>query len=344
MHFRIEAPEDALHSALRQRIDQMAKPPDALGRLEALALQIGLIQQTLQPAIRKPHILIFAGDHGAVVSGISAYPQKTTWQVVENFLSGGAAINVACRQAALALSVVDAGVSHDFPPRPGLLAAKIDHGTANYITDPAMWRSQLERAITRGRELAHDLAAQGCNALGLGVMSVGASGSAALITHCLTDATLIELTGGARLNEAGLARKLALLQRALMRGGRVSDPLEVLREYGGFEIAMMLGAMLGAAEKRMLLVIDGFVVTAALIAARAIAPEIGAYCVFSGRSAETGHERQLRHLGAQPLLDLGLTLGDGTGAALSFPLIRSAVACLREMASFEAAGVSSGGP
>lgn len=345
MQFSIDPPDPSLRDALTQHIDRMAKPLGALGRLEALALQVGLVQHSLQPAIRQPHVLVFAGDHGAVASGVTAYPQKLTWQLVERFLAGDAAISVACRQTALALSVVDAGVSHDFPPRPGLVAAKIDHGTANYVLDPAMWRSQLERAIARGRDLAHGLAAQGCNALGLGVMAVGASASAALLTHCLTDIELDAVTGrGARLDEVGRARKLAMLERALARGGRIADPFEALREYGGFEIVMLVGAMLGAAEKRMLIVVDGFVVTAALIAAHRIAPAVLSYCVFAGRSRETGHTRQLAHLGAEPLLDLGLALGEGTATALAFPLLRSAVAFVREMAISDSADVGSRRP
>lgn len=345
MPFSIALPDETLRQRLLRRIEHMARPPGSLGQLEALALQTGLVQHSLQPAIRLPQILIFAGDHGAIASGISAAPQKLTWQTMEAIVAGQAPISIACQQAALALSVVDAGVSHDFPARHGLINAKIEHGTANYVLEPAMWRSQLERALEYGRQLAHRLAAEGCNALGLGAMAVGGSGSAALLTHCLSDIPLEALTGyGADDEAAGRAQKLTVLQRALARAGRISDPLDALREYGGFETAMLTGAMLGAAEKRMLVLVDGFIVTSALIAALHIEPALRPYCVFAGHSRETGHAPQLEYLQARPLLDLGLALGEGSGPALAFPLLRTAVALLRESGRSEDSGIGRGHP
>jgi nicotinate-nucleotide--dimethylbenzimidazole phosphoribosyltransferase len=341
MNFDIQTPNPALGAALRARIDAKTKPLGALGRLEALALQIGLVQQTLTPALERPELMVFAGDHGAARAGISAYPQDVTWQMVENFLAGGAAINVFARQAGMALTVVDAGVAHDFGPRSGLIDAKIAPGTASYLDAVAMTAAQRDAALERGRSLAHEAAARGCRVLGLGEMGIGNTASAALITHCLTGAPLATVTGrGTGLDDAGLARKLGLLESALARGGRPADPLDVLAEYGGFEIAMLAGAMLGAAECGVLLLIDGFIVTAALLVAHALAPAILPYCVFAHRSQEPGHAVQLAHLGAEPLLALELRLGEGTGAALALPLLQAAVGFLNDMASFESAGVS----
>lgn len=345
MQIDIPAPAHALAAALQQRIDGKTKPLGALGRLEALALQIGLAQGTTTPALRQPQLMVFAGDHGAARAGVSAYPQDVTWQMVENFLAGGAAINVFCRQQDIGLTVIDAGVNHDFGRRPGLIDAKIAPGTANYLEQPALTAVQRDAALARGRELAHALAANGCNVVGFGEMGIGNTASASLLTHCLIGeaggASLAAVTGrGTGLDDAGLARKRALLEQALARGGRPADPLAALAEYGGLEIAMMAGAMLGAAERRMLLLIDGFIVTAALLVAHALAPTILPYCIFAHRSREPGHAVQHAHFGVEPLMELDLRLGEGTGAALAWPLVQAAVGFLDEMASFESASVS----
>ncbi len=341
MNIAIAPLDDELVADLQAKIDSKTKPLGALGRLETLAMQIGRIQQSLTPRLSRPHVVVFAADHGAAKAGISAYPQDVTWQMVENFLAGGAAINVFARQNQLALRIVDAGVAHDFGRRDGLINGKIAAGTANYLESPAMTASQRDTAMNYGRQLAHKLAESGCNALGLGEMGIGNTASASLITHCLTGAPLPQVIGrGAGLDDAGLDRKQMLLANALARGGCPDNPLDVLAEYGGFEIAMMVGALFGAAEKRMLLVIDGFIVTAALLVAHKLIPAIADYCVFAHHSSEPGHIRQLTHLNAAPLLDMNLRLGEGTGAALAWPLIQAAAAFLNDMASFESAGVS----
>ena len=345
MLFDISAPDPAIAPALQQRIDRKTKPLGALGRLEALAQQIGLIQQRLEPQLLQPQMLVFAGDHGAACAGVSAYPQDVTWQMVENFLAGGAAINVFARQMEMNLTVVDAGVAHDFGARAGLVDAKIARGTANFIERPAMSPEQRDEAIARGRQLAHNLFENGCNVVGFGEMGIGNTAAASLLTHCLVGeaggAGLETVTGrGTGLADAGLARKRSLLATALARGGRPTDPLTVLAEYGGFEIAMMAGAMLGAAERRMVLLIDGFIVTSALLVAHALAPRLLPYCIFAHRSQEPGHAIQHRHLGVEPLMQLDLRLGEGTGAALAWPLVQAAVNFLNEMASFESAGVT----
>lgn len=343
MPISIPALDHSLDQALQHKIDNKTKPRGSLGRIEALALQIGRIQHTLTPQLAQPHLLVFAGDHGAAKAGVSAYPQDVTWQMVENFLAGGAAINVFARANGLALKIVDAGVAHDFDRRAGLIDAKIDVGTRNYIDEAAMSEAQCERALERGAQIAHALADEGCNVLGFGEMGIGNTASASLITHALTGTPLAECIGrGTGLDDAGLARKGELLAQAARRAALPADAdaLRVLREFAGFEIVMMAGAMLGAAQRNMTLLIDGFIVSSALLAAARLAPAIGDYCVFCHRSVEPGHLAQLAALKAEPLLDLDLRLGEGTGAALAWPLVRAAAAFLDEMASFASASVS----
>ncbi len=341
---KVVAPDRELAAALRHKIDRKTKPLGALGQLEALALQLGLIQQTLSPRLARPHLLVFAGDHGAARAGVSAYPQDVTWQMVENFLAGGAAINVFARQNGLELTVVDAGVAHDFGPRPGLVNAKVAPGTANYLEGPAMSAQQCATALEHGAGIVRDLAGAGCNVVGFGEMGIGNTAAAALLTHCLAGTALDDCVGrGTGLDDAGLERKRQLLGQALARyraAGGNDDPLAVLAEFGGFEIAMLAGAMLAAAEARMVLLIDGFIVGAAALVAARLAPALTDYCVFCHRSAEPGHRAQLAALGAEPLLDLGLRLGEGTGAALAYPLLQATANFLNDMASFETAGVA----
>ena len=346
MLFAISSPGNSLDAALLDKINNKTKPLGALGQLEQLALQIGRMQKTLTPALTSPQILVFAGDHGAAKAGVSAYPQDVTWQMVENFLAGGAAINVFAKHNGLGLRVIDAGVAHDFGARDGLVDAKVGPGTRNYIEEPAMSAHECAAALVKGAEIARKLADEGCNVLGFGEMGIGNTASASLITHTLTGASLEDCVGrGTGLDDAGLARKRDLLAQAVARAALPADadPMNVLAEFGGFEIVMMAGAMLGAAERGMTLLIDGFIVTSALLAASRIAPSIREYCVFCHRSAEPGHLAQLQDLQAEPLIDLGLRLGEGTGAALAWPLVSAAVAFLNEMASFASAGVSEKG-
>jgi nicotinate-nucleotide--dimethylbenzimidazole phosphoribosyltransferase len=244
----------------------------------------------------------------------------------------------------LGLKVVDAGVAHEFGPRTGLIDAKISPtGTRNYLSEPAMSTAECSAALSKGAALARALADEGCNILGFGEMGIGNTASASLITHALTQTPLVDCIGrGTGLDDAGLARKRDLLAQAVKRAALPAgaDALTVLSEFGGFEIAMMAGAMLGAAERGMILLIDGFIVTSALLAASRIAPDIRDYCIFCHCSAEPGHQAQLKTLKAEALIDLGLRLGEGTGAALAWPLVNASVAFLNEMASFESAGVS----
>jgi nicotinate-nucleotide--dimethylbenzimidazole phosphoribosyltransferase len=345
------APLDrALTKELQRKIDQKTKPLGALGRLESLALQLGLIQRSLSPQVANPHVLVCAGDHGAAKAGVSAFPQEVTWQMVENFLAGGAAINVLAKQAGMTLVVADAGVAHEFGPREGLANLKVGAGgTANYLDGAAMSDAECATAMANGAQLAREFAAAGCNVLGFGEMGIGNTASASLITHCITGLPLADCVGrGTGLDDAGLARKRVLLAQALAawaerpatRASSGEDALRVLARFGGFEIAMLAGAMLAAAEARMTLLIDGFIVTSALLVAAQVSPAILDYCVYAHCSHEAGHRLQLDRLKGEPLLDLGLRLGEGTGAALALPLLKAACALMNEMASFASAGVS----
>jgi nicotinate-nucleotide--dimethylbenzimidazole phosphoribosyltransferase len=343
MKLTITPADRSRDTALRAKIDGKTKPPGSLGRLETLALQIGRVRGSLTPTLNQPHIVVFAGDHGAAKAGISAYPQDVTWQMVENFLAGGAAINVFARANGLGLTIVDAGVAHDFCQRVGLLDAKVGAGgTASYLDGAAMTAEHCASAMQRGAKIVERLAADGCEIVGFGEMGIGNTASAALITHCLSGAPLADCVGrGTGLDDAGLARKQALLQQALDRwSDRNDQPLAVLARYGGYEIAMMVGAMLAAAQQRQLVLVDGFICGAAALVAARLAPAFLDYAVFCHVSAETGHRTQLRALAVEPLVALDLRLGEGTGAALAWPLVRAACAFLNEMASFESAGVS----
>ncbi len=332
----------ALRARLRQRIDQKTKPLGSLGRIEALALQIGLILRTEQPVLLQPQMVVFAGDHGLAARGVSAYPPDVTWQMVQNFLAGGAAISVLARQHGLALTVVDAGVRHDFEPRSGLLIRKIAPGTADALAGPAMSDVQCAHAVRVGREVVHELPG---NVLLLGEMGIGNTSSAALLLARLTGEPIERCTGrGTGLDDKGLAHKLSVLSGVLATHQSAETPLQALAAFGGFEIAMLVGAVLQAAEERRLVVVDGFITGAAVLVAQRIAEGEGhsivESCVFAHRSDEAGHTLMLCDLGASPLLDLGLRLGEGSGAALAWPLIDSAARLLCDMASFESAGVA----
>lgn len=342
--FQIHEPIGELRAALRQRIDNKTKPLGALGALETLALQIGVIQNSMTPTLRNPSILVFAGDHGIAADGVvNPFPQAVTAQMVLNFLNGGAAINVFCRQHDIALKVVDAGVMTALGVRPGLIDARIAAGTRNYLHEPAMSRDERDRALAQGAAIADEVIAGGCNVLGFGEMGIGNSSSAALLMSVLCGIPVAECVGaGTGLDAAGLARKLAVLEQARARHAVDGNPAEALRCFGGFEIVMMCGAMLQAAERGVLLLIDGFIASAAALAAGTLYPAVRPYCVFTHASAERGHRRMMQQMNASPLLDLGMRLGEGTGAAVAYPLLESAVRFLNEMASFDDAGVSRG--
>ena len=328
----------ALAARVQHRLDQLTKPLGALGRLESLALQIALVQGRERPRLEAPQLVVFAADHGIAARGVSAYPSEVTWQMVENFLAGGAAVSVLARQHGLALTVADCGVRHDFGVRAGLVDAKLAQGTADSSREPAMSRALCERAMDRGAALLQALPG---NVLLLGEMGIGNTSAASLLMSRLTGLPLADCVGrGTGVDDAGLARKLDVLGEALTLHATAIEPLDALAALGGLEIATMTGAVLQSAAERRLIVVDGFITTAAVAVAAALAPAVLQRCVFAHASAESGHARWLKRLGVQPLLDLGLRLGEGSGAALAWPVVESACRVLEEMASFESAGVS----
>jgi nicotinate-nucleotide--dimethylbenzimidazole phosphoribosyltransferase len=340
--------EASLEQQLKKKIDSKTKPIGALGQLEAIALQVGLIQQTLSPAIFLPHIIVFAGDHGiAQTELVNPYPQAVTAQMALNFLSGGAAINVFCRQHHIALKIVDAGINHQWSTtlqHEDFIQAKIRLGTRNYIDEPAMSEDEVQKAIEEGKKVVGHIHQQGCNTVGFGEMGISNTSSASLLMSVLLHVPIKECIGrGTGANDEQLEIKKYVLQKVVDKYALecLSDqPIQLLSLIGGFEIAMMVGAYLQAAENRMLIVVDGFIATAALLVAHQISPKVLQYCIFAHTSDEQGHQKMLDFLQAKPLLHLGLRLGEGTGAALAIPLIQSAVAFLNHMASFESAGVS----
>jgi len=340
--FNITQPNQALRAALVDKINHKTKPLGALGALETIATQIGLIQQTLTPQLTQPTMLIFAGDHGIVEAGVSPYPQAVTAQMVLNFLQGGAAINVFTAQNQMHLRVVDSGVNHDFLANADLIDAKIAAGTRNFLLSAAMTAAQCEQALAAGANIAAREIALGCNVLGFGEMGIGNTSAASCLMSVLCGLPLSDCVGrGTGLDDAGLTRKTDILAQALaLHDLNGQDAMQTLATFGGFEIAMMVGAMLQAAEQRCTLLIDGFITTAAVLVAAKLQPDILHYCVFSHCSDESGHKQMLAYLGVQPLLRIDLRLGEGTGAALAYPLLLAAVNFLNHMASFQSASVS----
>ncbi len=327
-----------LERALRHAIDRKTKPLGALGRIEDLAWQIGRVQGTLQPALLAPQLVVFAADHGLARHGTSAYPREVTAQMVQNICGGGAAISVLARQHGLALTVVDAGVDAELPPHPLLLDRKIARGSADTLEQPAMTAAQCEQALRAGRALVRALPG---NVLIPGEMGIGNSSAAALLLARIAGLPIEHCTGrGTGLDDAALARKTALLAHVLQRHADATAPLAALAALGGLEIAMMVGAMLQAAAEDRLVLVDGFIAGSAVLVAHALVPAMLERCVFAHRSQEPGHRHLMQHLDAAPLLDLGLRVGEGSGAALAWPLLQSACLLLNEMASFDSAGVS----
>lgn len=331
-----------LQKALQHKIDFKTKPQGALGDLENIAAQIGCIQNTLTPSVTKPTMVVFAGDHGIATTGlVSQYPQEVTAQMVLNFLQGGAAINTFCKQNEMDLKVVDAGVNFDFPANDKLIDAKIAKGTQNYAEVPAMQLEQLNQAFLKGSEIVASIQKNGCNLIGFGEMGISNTSSAALIMSSILKIPVADCAGnGTGQNNTGMHKKITALEAVQKTHGTLNNPTDILATYGGFEIAMICGAMLEAAARKMTILIDGFIVTSALLIAQEINKNILDYCLYAHASNEQGHQKMLSFLKASPILNLGLRLGEGTGAALALPIIRASVNFLKQMASFEEAAVS----
>jgi len=333
--------DPALGARVQAAIDSKTKPPGSLGRIERLALQMALAQGTDAPTADPAHLLIFAGDHGLVAEGVSAWPQEVTAQMVLNFIAGGAAANVFARSNGVRLTVADAGVAHPLPDDPALRRAGIRSGTRNAAVENALTPDEASAALAFGAELAREAVTGGAQVIALGEMGIGNTASAALLAHAVGGIDLAALTGpGAGLAPEGVTRKREILARAAVRRpGRLS-PADALEAFGGLEIAAMAGALIGAAGARAMVLVDGFIASAAALLALTARPNAAPNVVFAHRFHEPGHRLMLEHLDVEPLLDLDLRLGEGTGALLAVPLLRAACAMLGEMATFESAGVS----
>ncbi|MBO1531564.1 nicotinate-nucleotide--dimethylbenzimidazole phosphoribosyltransferase [Psychrobacter sp. F1192] len=332
-----------LRQQLQQIIDSKTKPLGALGRLESLGLQLGMIQGTTTPHIEQPQIRVFAADHGLTKHGTSAYPSAVTAQMVYNFLQGGAAINVLARQHNIELKVVDAGVNTDFANspfkgHPQLLDYKVRHGSRDALSESAMTNAECLTALESGMAVVNNLAG---NLLIVGEMGIGNTSAASLLLARLGDVPIADCIGrGTGLDDVGLQHKQSVLTQILQRHQKAQAPLEVLAALGGLEIAMMAGALIQGASERRILLIDGFIASSALLVAERLAPGVAQYAVFAHHSVEPGHAHLLKLLQAEPLLDMDMRLGEGSGAALAYPLLQSACAIINEMASFSDAGVS----
>lgn len=326
------------------KLNLKTKPPGSLGLLEHLAYQIARVQETLTPKLSKPVVLVFAGDHGIAKSGlVNPYPQEVTHQMVLNFLSGGAAINIMAQVAGMEVVVIDAGVNHEFDSSPLLVDSKVGFGTADYRAEPAMSLATCHKAMHKGSEIVVEVTNKGTNVIGFGEMGIGNTSSASLIMSTLCDIPLQECVGkGTGATGDFLDQKLNTLQGVqAFHGLSSADPADlILATYGGFEIAEIVGGMLEAASRKCIVLVDGFISTAAYLIAHQMKPSIEAYTVFTHRSEELGHNRALAYLNAEPLLQLQMRLGEGTGCAASYPLLEMAVSIINEMASFESAGVS----
>ena len=341
---RITALDAAAMAAARQRQDELTKPPGSLGRLERLAVQLAGITRSPAPRLRRKVVVIMAADHGVTVEGVSAYPSEVTAQMVHNFVRGGAAINVLARRAGASVVVVDIGVAAALPRDLPIVHRKIAFGTANLATGPAMTHEQTLEAIEVGLDVVADEHAGGAHVIALGEMGIGNTTPASAIVVALTGSAVEDVTGrGTGIDDATWRRKVSVIERAL-RANPVAadDPIGVLAGLGGLEIAGLVGVMLGAAANRMVVVLDGFITTAAALVAAALCPAVRGYLVAAHRSVERGHAAALEHLELEPLLALDLRLGEGSGAALALPLLDAALAIQDEMATFSEAGISSG--
>ena len=327
-----------MHDDIKRAIDTKTKPQGSLGRIEELAFQIAALQGTLTPQMKTCQLTIFAGDHGMATAGVSAFPQEVTRQMVFNFLEGGAAANVFANTLDVDVQVVDAGVAGEPINDEALIARRIGAGTANAIVEPAMTTAQRDAALAAGRDIG---AGEITDAVCYGEMGIGNTSSASLIAHKILGLPLASLIGrGTGVDDETFARKHALLEKAAGRTANTLSAEDALAQYGGFEITMMAGAMLGAASIGRLVIVDGFIAMAAALAAQRIDHSIAANLVYGHRSKEVGHALILKALDAEPLLDLQMRLGEGTGALLAWPLVKAAAAMLNDMATFDGAHIS----
>ena len=326
----------------QERLDSLTKPPGSLGKLEELAAHYVAIREEFFPRLEIKRIVVFAGDHGVVAEGVSAFPQEVTFQMVANFIRGGAAINVLARQAGARVEVVDIGVNHDFEPGLNLIARKVAYGTRNLAQEPAMSREEALRAVWVGVERAQEAVEDGVDVLAAGDMGIGNTTAAAALAAVFTDRPVGAVTGrGTGIDPSRVTHKVAVINRALaLNRPTADDPIGALAAVGGLEIAGIAGLVLGAAAARRPLVLDGFIATAGALVAARLVPAVVDYLIAAHRSVEPGHQIILDHLGLKPLVNLNMRLGEGTGAALGINLLEAGWRIYREMATFEEAGVA----
>lgn len=341
MNFHINTPDKSIAPTIQDKIDNLAKPKGSLGRLEEIALQIGVIQQTLSPELKHPQNIIFAADHGIVKEGVSFSAPEVTAQQIYNFLKGGAGINMFARQHHFDLKIVDIGVNADFGILPGLIDRKIRKSTDNYLYGPAMSRDEMERAFQIGAEIVDMTYSEGSNVVSFGELGIANTSASSIWMSYFTGIPLKECVGaGSGLNEAGIAHKYDVLKRAMENYNGDHSTEDIIRWFGGFEMVAAVGGMLRAAEKRMVIIIDGFIMTNCILAASRLHPEVLSYCIFGHQGDEAGHKAVLDAIGAKPLLNLGLRLGEGTGAICAYPIIESAIRMINEINSFKKAEVT----
>ena len=339
--FHINLPDKSIKPALWDKINNLTKPKGSLGRLEELALQIGLIQQTLSPSLRHPQNIIFAADHGIVEEGVSLSPKEVTWQQISNFLHGGAGINFLCRQHGFTLKIVDAGVDYDLPYDKGIINFKVRRGTQNYLHGPAMTKEEADLCLEQGAEIVRHCHEEGSNILSFGEMGIGNTSSSSIWMSYFTGIPLVQCVGaGSGLDTDGVRHKYHVLEQAMQNYQGDGSAFDIIRWFGGLEMVMAIGAMLQAAEFGIIILVDGFIMTSCILAASRLYPEVLAYAIYGHCGDESGHRLLLDALHARPLLNMDLRLGEGTGAVCAYPLVDSAVRMINEMDNFAHASIT----
>lgn len=339
--FSINQPDNRIKASLQDKINNLTKPKGSLGTLEDIALQIGLVQQTLTPELKKPQNIIFAADHGIVEEGVSLSPKEITWQQISNFLHGGAGINFLCRQHGFKLKIVDAGVDYDLPYEKGIINMNVRRGTRNYLHEAAMTVDEMNLCIERGAEVVKMCHDEGSNILSFGEMGIGNTSSSSIWMHYFTGISLEQCVGaGSGLDHNGIHHKYDILKQSIEHYKGDGSDKDIIRYFGGLEMVMAIGAMLQAAELKMLIIVDGFIMTNCILAASRLYPAVLDYAIFGHCGDETGHQLVLNYLKAEPLLHLGLRLGEGSGAVCSYPIIQSAVRMINEMDNFAHASIT----
>ena len=342
--FKINSPDESLRPAIQEKIDNLNKPKGSLGRLEELAMQVCLIQQTLSPSLEHPCHLLLGGDHGIEREGVSVSPREVTWQQMINFTRGGGGVNMFCRQHGFKLRIVDVGVDYDLSAVDGIIDRKIARGTKNFLYEPAMTEEEFDKAIEVGAALVDDCIAEGCKVLSIGEMGIGNTSPSSIWMHLFGNIPLNDCIGaGSGLDSPGIRHKYEVLSKAVTCHERVSkypDPIVTLRYFGGFEMIAAIGAMLRAAECHLVVLVDGFIMTACALAAIRLYPASHDYMIFTHCGDESGHRKMLDIVNARPLLSLGLRLGEGTGALCAFPIVDSAVRMINEMNNFDNAKIT----